>query len=117
MAHFAKIENGVVVQVIVVHDNDLLEVGLESEAKGLSFLAKHYPGTEWVQTSYNGTKRKNYAGIGYTHDKARDAFIPPKHYSSWVLDEKTARYEAPVIRPAGEKVLWDEPSRSWKDRP
>ena len=111
MAHFAKIENNDVIQVIEVHDNDSPD-----EAAGLAFLEKLYgPGIEWVQTHLDGTKRKNYAGIGYTLDKTRNAFIPPKPYSSWVLDETTARYKAPVAAsPDGKEYEWDEPTVSLK---
>ena len=113
MAYFAKIENGVVVQVIVVHDSDT-----PNEAAGLAFLETLYgPGMEWVQTDVTGGKRKNYAGIGYTIDKTRDAFIAPKPYPSWTLDETTARYNAPVARPVdGKEYDWDEGTVSWKTK-
>ena len=121
MAHFAKIENGVVVQVIVVHDNDA-----PNEAAGLAFLEKLYgPDIVWMQTSYNTYKnvhtkggvplRKNYAGIGYTYDEASDAFIPPKPFASWTLNETTANYEPPVAHPKdGKKYDWDETALAWK---
>lgn len=78
MAHFAELdENNVVKQVIVVHNNELLDNGVESEAKGIQFCQSLFGGN-WIQTSYNGNIRKNYAGIGYTYDSVRNAFIPPK---------------------------------------
>jgi hypothetical protein len=68
-----------------------------------------------VKTSYNGNIRKNYAGIGYTYDKDRDAFIPPKPYASWVLDETTCRWDAPVAMPVveGKMYQWDEETVNW----
>ena len=117
MAHFAQLdENNIVTQVIVVHNNELLdENGVEIESKGVAFCKSLYGwGTNWVQTSYNGNIRKNYAGIGYTYDAARDAFIPPQPYPSWVLDEATCRWQAPVPMPQDGKLYrWDEPTTSW----
>jgi hypothetical protein len=115
MAHFAQLdENNVVTQVIVVANEELLLDGVENETKGIMFC-KSLLGddTRWVQTSYNATIRKNYAGIGYTYDANLDAFIAPKPFESWVLDEDTATWEAPVARPEG-NYAWDEPTVSWK---
>jgi hypothetical protein len=94
MAHFAQLdESNIVTQVIVVHNNELLDNGVESEAKGVAFC-QSLLGGNWVQTSYNGNIRKNYAGIGYTYDQAQDAFIPPKpEEGNWVLNEDTCRWE------------------------
>ena len=95
MAHFAELDgNNVVTRVIVVHNNELLdENGNESEQKGIDFCIAHYGGT-WIQTSYNGTFRKNFAGSGYTYDPTRDAFIPLEPIEgSWVLNEETLRWE------------------------
>ena len=115
MAHFAQLdENNVVLQVIVVHNNELLDGGVESEAKGISFCRSLFPGTNWKQTSYNGNMRKNYAGIGYTYDEQRDAFIPPKLYPSWVLVEETCQWTAPVAMPTDGVYSWDETTTSWK---
>jgi hypothetical protein len=85
MAHFAQLdENNVVTQVIVVHNNELMHEGVEQEAKGVAFCQSLLGAqTNWKQTSYNGNMRKNYAGIGYTYDAGRDAFIPPQPYSRW----------------------------------
>ena len=111
MSHFAKVNNGVVVQVIV------------AEPEFFQTFVDTSPG-EWLQTSYNtyggvhangGTPlRKNYAGIGYTYDRERDAFIPPKTYPSWVLNENTCLWEPPISYPADGKIYaWDESSFSW----
>jgi hypothetical protein len=90
MAHFAKIEDGVVTQVIVVDNKDCADAnGVEKEHIGAAFCERLFSGT-WKQTSYNGNKRKHYAGIGYSFDAERDAFIPPKPYNSWLLNEKLA---------------------------
>jgi hypothetical protein len=115
MAHFAQIDqNNVVLQVIVVHNNELLDNGVESEAKGIAFCQSLFPGTNWVQTSYNGNMRKNYAGVGFTYDAGRDAFISPQPFPSWVLNETTCRWDAPVPYPQdGKAYYWDEPTTSW----
>jgi len=114
MAHFAQLdENNVVLQVIVVHNNELIINGVESEAKGITFCQTLFGGN-WVQTSYNGTIRKNYAGIGYTFDKSRDAFIPPKPFASWVLNETTCQWAAPTPMPTdGKQYYWNEETLSW----
>jgi len=117
MAHFAKLnENNVVVEVNVVHNNELFdENGHESEAKGISFLTAWSGGyANWKQTSYNGTIRKNYAGIGYTYDLGRDAFIPPKPYPSWSLNETTCCWDAPTAMPIDDKrYSWNEEQLAW----
>lgn len=116
MAHFAQLnESNTVIQVIVVHNNECLLDGVESEAVGVSFC-KSLLGqqTQWKQTSYNGNIRKNYAGIGFTFDAERDAFIPPQPYTSWVLDDATCQWKAPTQMPQdGKAYRWDEPSISW----
>lgn len=93
MAHFAELdETNVVKQVIVVNNNELLDDGVESEAKGIAFCQSLFGGN-WVQTSYNGNIRKNYAGIGFTYDPIRDAFIPPKPLEGeWILDENICQW-------------------------
>ena len=112
MSHFAKVENGVVTQVIVI-EQDVLNLGHWGDP------------ASWIQTSYNtaggahlngGTPlRKNYAGIGYTYDAQRDAFIPPKPFNSWVLNEDTCLWSAPTPMPVveGKMFTWDEPTTSW----
>jgi hypothetical protein len=94
MAHFAQLdESNIVTQVIVVHNNELLDNGVESEAKGVAFC-QSLLGGNWIQTSYNGNIRKNYAGIGYTYDQTRDAFIPPKpEEGEWILNEDTCLWD------------------------
>jgi hypothetical protein len=116
MAHFAKLdENNVVFEVHVVNNNELLQDGVESEAKGIQFLINWSGGyTNWKQTSYNQRIRKNFAGIGYTYDLARDAFIPPQPFPSWVLNEETCLWDAPVAIPTdGQRYYWDEATTSW----
>jgi hypothetical protein len=108
MSHFAKVENGIVTQVIVA-EQDVIDSGLF--------------GTGWVQTSYNTRGgqhpegrplRKNYAGVGYTYDVARDAFISPQPYASWILNDATCLWEAPTPEPMDDKrYTWDEASLSW----
>jgi hypothetical protein len=117
MAHFAKLnDENVVEQVIVVHNNELLdENGNESEQKGVDFCAAHYGGT-WIQTSYNGTIRKNFAGSGSIYDAARDVFISSKPFSSWVLDEITYQWQAPAPYPSdGKDYVWNEATTSWAE--
>lgn len=98
MAHFAQLdENNLVTNVIVVHNNELLdENGLESEAKGIEFCQTLFKGN-WIQTSYNGNIRKNYAGIGYIYDADRDAFIPPAPEGNLGLDENTCQWILPEV--------------------
>lgn len=114
MAHFAQIDDsGTVLSVIVVHNNELDENGVESETKGIAFCQSLFGGS-WVQTSYNARIRKNYASVGFTYDADRDAFIPPKPFPSWVLDEERCVWQAPVQMPSdGKFYLWDEGGLCW----
>jgi len=121
MAHFCKLdENNVVTEVHVVANRDTADAnGVEKEYIGQAFLEKLFGGT-WKQTSYNGNIRKNYAGIGYTYREDIDAFVPPKPFASWLLNEETAQWEAPTPMPAdagtGEPpkmYWWDEATTSW----
>lgn len=115
MAHFAEIDsNGVVQRVIVVANKDTADAnGNEAESIGVAFCQKLFGGN-WKQTSYNGNIRKNYAGIGYTYNAGIDAFVPPKPYPSWVLNNDTAQWEAPVPMPNDGKMYgWDEATQSW----
>lgn len=107
MAHWAEIdENNIVLRVTVGDNNDSDE--------GYQWLLDNLGGT-WVKTSYNATIRKNFAGIGFTYDETLDAFIAPKAYPSWVLDEETCRWEAPVSYPDdGFSYEWDEESQTWQ---
>ena len=113
MAHFAKLENNIVTEVIVVANQDILdENGQESEQKGIDFCSNLLGGT-WKQTSYHARIRKNYAGIGYKYDATLDAFIPPQPFASWTLDEN-AQWKAPVAMPTdGKQYTWDEATTAW----
>jgi len=119
MAHFAQIdENNIVIQVIVINNEILLDTNdNESEAKGIDFCESLYGHRDWVQTSYNGNMRYNYAGIGYTWDSENDAFYAPQPFASWSLNEDYV-WEAPVPYPedaSPEKIYeWDEDNLTWK---
>ena len=114
MAHFAQLdENNKVIQVIVVHNNELLVDGIELEAKGIEFCQTLFGGT-WIQTSYNNTMRKNYAGVNFVYDRTRDAFIPPQPYASWTLNEITCLWNAPTPMPIDDKqYTWNEETTAW----
>ena len=117
MAHMAEINaDNIVQRVIVVDNNDMLDAeGNESEAVGAAFCNTLLGGI-WKQTSYNGNIRKNYAGIGYTFDEGRDAFIPPKPYSKWVLNEDTCNWESPVAYPEGDTPhIWNDNRGEWEE--
>ena len=116
MATFAKLGlNNKVIEVLSVHNNELLDSnGVEQEVNGIDFLTKLTGYPVWKQTSYNNNIRKNHAGIGYTYDEDRDAFIPKKPYNSWVLNEDTCLWEAPVALPDSENTYnWNELTLSW----
>ena len=126
MASFAKIGlNSKVIEVLSVVNEVLHDAnGVEQEVNGIDFLTKLTGYPVWKQTSYNthggvhlsgGTPlRKNHAGIGYTYDEARDAFIAPKPFNSWVLNEDTCRWEAPVAKPNDDNMYsWNEQTLSW----
>lgn len=115
MAHFAELgENNVVLRVIVVDNKDTSdENGVEVESIGADFCRNLLGGT-WKKTSYNANIRKNYAGIGYTYDSERDAFVPQQPFASWTLDEDTCRWQAPVAYPTDGKIYtWDEDTINW----
>ena len=129
MAHFAKLDqNNIVITINVVHNNELLIDGAENEQKGINFLNNLFNTNDnWKQTSYNtlggvhkldGTPfRKNYAGIGYTYNENKDAFIPPKPYSSWTLNDDTCRWEAPVAYPDdGNDYRWTNETTTWVEK-
>jgi len=121
MAHFAKIGKGSKVEEVLVVSNDVAT----TEQAGVDFLNNLYGTNDiWKQTSYNtkggihltgGTPfRKNYAGIGYKYDQTRDAFIPPKPFPSWTLNESTCLWEAPVVKPNdGQSYDWNETNQTW----
>lgn len=115
MAHFAELdENNVVLRVVVVDNRDTSDSsGVEREHIGSAHLEKILGGV-WKQTSYNATFRKNYAGVGYTYNTSLDAFIPPKPYASWILEQNTCQWQAPIEQPAtGGPYTWDESTTSW----
>jgi hypothetical protein len=115
MAHFAKLDENNIVLAVHVVNNDVITVnGVESEQAGIDFLTGLYGHALWKQTSYNGSMRKNYAGIDYSYDAGRDAFIAPKSFPSWVLNETTCIWEAPTPMPEdGKTYSWDEATTSW----
>jgi hypothetical protein len=114
MSHFAKInQSNIVVEVLVI-EQDVIDTGLFGDPK------------QWIQTSYNTTGgkhllggtplRKNYAGVGYSYDPVRDAFIPPKPFNSWILNEDTCLWESPIPYPADNKLYsWNEETQSWEE--
>ena len=122
MSHFAEINGNNIVQRVIVAEQDFIDSGAMGDPKN------------WIQTSYNTSGgvhhspnfvepdggvalRKNYAGVGYTYDKTRDAFVPPKPHLSWVLDEDTCQWNAPTPYPDDGKVYdWDEATTSWKEQ-
>lgn len=117
MAHFAQLdENNTVTQVIVVANDELLLNGVESETKGVIFCKSLFgEDTCWVQTSYNGNKRKNYAGIGYTYDPVNDWFFAPQPFPSWTLDTD-AKWQPPTPYPTdGKFYTWNESTLTWDE--
>jgi hypothetical protein len=118
VAHFAKLdENNKVIRVHVLNNAVITdEDGNEQEQLGVEFLSNLHGGGWWKQTSYNQNFRKNYAGRGYAYDKDRDAFIPPKPFDSWTLNEDTCRYDPPVEYPDdGKYYEWNEDTTSWDE--
>jgi hypothetical protein len=117
MAHFAKLDkDNNVIEVNSVNNIEMLAAdGSESEVMGVAFLIRWSGGySNWKQTSYNGKIRKNFAGLGYKYDSTRDAFIPPKPFPSWTLNETTCLWDAPTPYPTdGERYQWDEATTSW----
>jgi len=115
MAHFAKVQDNKLVGEIIVIANEVLldENGDEQEALGLGFIESLGLDGVWVQCSYNGTFRAHYPGRGFTYDADRDAFIPPQPYASWVLDEDTCLWVAPIAYPAEGAHTWDEEDGDW----
>ena len=114
MAHFAKLGVGNIVEQVIVVSNDIAI----TEQAGSDFINKLYNTRDvWKQTSYNNNIRKNFAGIGYQYDQQRDAFIPPKPYNSWILNEDTCLWNAPVAMPndvsATKQYSWNEQTLSW----
>ena len=117
MASFAKIGlNSKVIEILVVHDNELKDSNnISHESLGINFLTNLTGWAIWKQSFTDGT-RKNSAGIGYTYDEDRDAFIPKKPYASWILNEETCQWEAPSAMPDDEKKYeWNESTTSWDE--
>lgn len=129
MSSFAKLNNNNIVEKVESIVNGVIKDsnGIEQESIGIEFLKKLYnePNAVWKQTSYNTyggihklggvPLRKNHAGIGYTYDENKDAFIPPKPFNSWILNEQTCLWEAPVAKPQDSKeYIWNEGIQSWK---
>jgi len=119
MASFAKLRVGNIVEQVIVVSNDIAT----TEQAGVDFINKLYNTRDvWKQTSYNGNIRKNYAGVGFQYDQTRDAFIPPKPFNSWILNEDTCRWEAPVAMPelTQEQIdnrnyyAWNEQILNWE---
>jgi hypothetical protein len=117
MAYFAKLGKGNIVETIISINNAVItdSDGIEKEQLGVDFINKLYNTRDvWKQTSYNRTFRKNYAGIGYTYDETRDAFIEPKPYQSWILNENTCRWESPIPYPQDDnRYNWNESTLTW----
>ena len=123
MAHFAKINSeNIVTEVIVINNDVILDSnGQEQESLGVDFCKQLYGDGTYKQTSYNSNLRKNMATVGSTYDASKDAFIRPKRYSSWVLDESTCRWKPPVEHPSDSEAIggdvlyqWDESVTNWR---
>jgi hypothetical protein len=113
MAHFAKLDDNNVVIAVHVVNNDVITIdGVESEQAGIDFLTQLHGHLNWKQTSYNGSIRKNYAGIDYKYDATLDAFVSPQPYPSWTLDAN-AKWIPPIPRPEGNGWKWDEENQLW----
>ena len=117
MAYFAKLGTGNIVEQVISINNAVITDtnGVEQEQLGVDFINKLYNTRDvWKQTSYNNNIRKNYAGIGYHYDQARDAFIPKKPYNSWILNETTCLWESPIPHPQdNNRYNWNEQTKSW----
>ena len=109
MAHFAKLdENNIVIEVHTLN--------IEEEQTGIDFLTDLYNGGWWKKSFKDGSSRKNHASVGFSYDKARDAFIPPQRFASWTLNESTCLWEPPVAYPDdGKEYHWNEATTSWKE--
>ena len=122
MAYFAKLGTGNIVEQVISINNAVITDanGVEQEQLGVDFINKLYNTRDvWKQTSYNNNIRKNYAGVGYTYDQTRDAFIPPKPFNSWILNEDTCLWEAPVAEPTttledNQYYFWNESIINWE---
>jgi hypothetical protein len=117
MAYFAKLGTGNIVEQVISINNAIIKDsnGIEQEKLGNDFINKLYNTRDvWKQTSYNNNFRKNFAGIGYQYDQTRDAFIAPKPFNSWILNEDTCLWDAPVAYPQDENIYsWNESTLTW----
>lgn len=116
MAHFAKLDSdNIVIDIVTIDNSVMLKAdGTESELKGKQFLNSLFGSATWKQTSYSASFRKNFAGIGYEYRADLDGFIPFKLYDSWVLNETTCQWEAPVAHPDDNTICeWDEENQEW----
>jgi len=117
MAYFAKLGTGNIIETVISINNSVItdSNGVEQEQLGVDFINKLYNTRDvWKQTSYNRTFRKNYAGVGYQYDQTRDAFIAPKPFNSWILNEDTCIWEAPVAYPNDDnRYTWNETNLTW----
>jgi len=117
MAYFAKLGKGNIIETVISINNSVITDanGIEQEQLGVDFINKLYNTRDvWKQTSYNNNIRKNFAGIGYTYDEDRDAFIPPKPFNSWILNEDTCLWNPPVAYPQdNNRYTWNEQTLSW----
>jgi hypothetical protein len=117
MAHFAEIdENNIVLRVVRV-ENDVItnKAGIEDWSLGVSFLQNLFGG-RWIQTSYNASFRKHFAGVGFAYDPQENVFVPPKPFESWNLNTETFTWHAPVPQP-GDRYFWDEKTQAWVEDP
>lgn len=115
MAHFAKLdEYNIVTDVLVVNNNVITVNGVESEQAGIDFLTDLFGHNKWKQTSYNSNMRKRFAGKGYEYREDLDAFIAPKPFNSWTLNESTCDWDPPIAFPTdGKDYTWDDANQSW----
>jgi hypothetical protein len=117
MAYFAKLGTGNIVETVISINNSVItdSNGIEQEQLGVDFINKLYNTRDvWKQTSYNNNFRKNFAGIGYQYDQQRDAFIAPKPFNSWILNESTCLWESPIPYPQdNNEYKWNEQNQSW----
>jgi hypothetical protein len=121
MAYFAKLGTGNIVEQVISINNAVITDanGFEQEKLGVDFINKLYNTRDvWKQTSYNNNIRKNFAGVGYQYDQTRDAFIAPKPYNSWILNEQTCNWESPIPMPSNnsidKKYQWNEQIQNWE---
>jgi len=118
MAYFAKLGTGNIVENVISINNSVIKDsnGVEQEQLGVDFINKLYNTRDvWKQTSYNNNIRKNFAGIGFQYDQQKDAFIAPKPYNSWILNETTCLWESPVVYPTdGQRYRWNETILNWE---